>query len=68
MTKIFRIKNLDCANCASKIESKLNKLKSINNASVNYLTQKIMIDYNEEFNLEEVIRVCKKIEPDCEIL
>ena len=68
MTKVFRIKNLDCANCASKIESKLNKLKSINNASVNYLTQKIMIDYNEEFNLEEVVRVCKKIEPDCEIL
>jgi len=69
MIKILRINNLDCANCATKIETKIKKLKSVNDCSVNYLTQKIMIDTNEDFSLilPEIENICKKIEPDCKI-
>ena len=68
MIKTFKMKDLDCANCAAKMEGAINKIKGVNEATVSYLTQKLTLDYSEE-NFEEIkteITKCvKKIEPDC---
>lgn len=71
MTKVFRLKDLDCANCAAKMENCLKKIDAINHVSVNFLTQKMIIDVNDdEFEsvLQQVVKICKKIEPDCKIM
>mgnify|MGYP003571448905 CR=1 FL=1 len=71
MTKVFHLKDLDCANCAAKMEHCLQKIDAINHVSVNYLTQKMMIDAkDDEFEtvMQQVVKVCKKIEPDCKIM
>ncbi len=71
MTKIFRLQDLDCANCAAKMENCIKKIDAINHVSVNYLTQKMMIDADDaEFDnaMQQVVKVCKKIEPDCKIM
>ncbi|MCM1404224.1 MAG: cation transporter [Prevotella sp.] len=71
MTKIFRLRDLDCPNCAAKMEQAVKKISAVNHATVNYLTQKMMIDAEErEFEnvMQQVIKVCKKIEPDCKII
>lgn len=71
MTKIFRLKDLDCANCAAKMEQNIKKIDAVNQASVNFLTQKMMIDADDaQFDtvMQEVVKICKKIEPDCKII
>ena len=71
MTKIFRLKDLECANCAAKMEQNIKKLDAVNQASVNFLTQKMMIDAeDEQFDnvMQQVVKICHKIEPDCKII
>lgn len=71
MKKIFRLKDLDCANCAAKMERNIKKVKGVNDASVNFLTQKMTVDAEEsrfEEIMDEVVRLCKKVEPDCVIV
>ncbi len=70
MEKIFRIKNLDCANCALKLEKKLSKIKGIESVEVNFLAQKITICGNKEVfesKMDEIRKICKKFD-DCEIV
>ena len=71
MTKVLRVSNLDCANCAAKLERAIGKLDGVNSASVSFLTQKITLDV-EEARLDDVMndvkRVCKKVEPDMRVL
>ncbi len=71
MTKIFRLKDLDCPNCAAKMEQAVKKIDAVNQATVNYMTQKMMIDADDsqfDFVMQQVVKVCKKIEPDCKII
>lgn len=71
MKKSYKLKNLDCANCAAKIEAAINKLDGVNSATISFITQKFVIDANEdkfEQILEESARICRKVEPDCTIL
>lgn len=71
MTKVFRLKDLDCANCAAKMENCIKKLDAINHVSVNFVTQKMMIEAgDDEFDavMQEVVKICKKVEPDCQII
>ena len=71
MTKVFRLKDLECANCAAKMEQAINKIDAVNHASVNFLTQKMMIDAEDtqfETVMQQVVKICKKIEPDCKIM
>ena len=71
MINVFNLKDLDCANCAAKMEHCLKKIDNINHVSVNYFTQKMIIDVNDtEFEnvIQQVIKICKKIEPDCKIM
>lgn len=68
MTKIFELEDLDCANCANKMETEIKKIDGVNSASVSFLQQKMIIDAEEsKFNeiMKKVVKICKKVEPDC---
>lgn len=71
MKKKFKLQDLDCANCAAKMEDAIKKIKGVNDASVSFMTQKMMVDAEDDrFDdiMKEVVRVCAKVEPDCQIL
>lgn len=71
MKKKFKLEDLDCANCAAKMEDAIKKLDGVNDASVSFMTQKMMVDAEDDrFDeiMDEVARVCAKVEPDCKIL
>lgn len=68
MERIFKVLNLDCAHCANKMEGAISKIDGVNNVSVNFLAQKIVLEYEEnkqESIIEKMLAICKKIEPDC---
>lgn len=70
MTKTYKIE-VDCANCANKMEDAAKKTAGIKAASVNFMTQKMTVEFTEEANVFEVMKAvlknCKKVERDCEI-
>ena len=71
MKKKFKLQDLDCANCAAKMEDAIKKLPGVNDANVSFMMQKMTIDAEDDkFDaiMEEVVRVCAKVEPDCKIL
>ena len=70
MKKTFMLEDLDCAHCAAKMEDAINKLEGVNKATVNLLAQKMTVDaVDDRFDeiMQEIVKVCKKVEPDCEI-
>ena len=71
MKKKFKLEDLDCANCAAKMEEAIKKLDGVNDASVNFMMQKMTIDAEgSRFDeiMKAVVTVCAKVEPDCKIL
>lgn len=71
MKKKFKLEDLDCANCAAKMEEAIKKIEGVNDATVSFLAQKMTIDaQDEKFDeiMKEVVKVCAKVEPDCKIL
>ena len=70
MKKRYNLRDLDCANCAAKMENAIRKIDGVRGASVSFLTQKLTIEAEEE-RMDEILRsavaVCRKIEPDCTI-
>ena len=61
---------VDCANCAAKVEAAVKKIDGVNDASVNFMAQKLVLDADDaRFDdiLKEVVAVAKKVEPDCEL-
>ena len=70
MIKKFNMKNVDCANCAAKMEEGIKKLDGVNDARVNFLTQKLVIDSDrDDFDslMKAVLRVCQKVDSDVDI-
>lgn len=68
MKKKFKLTDLDCANCAAKMEDAIKKLDGVNDAGVSFMMQKMTIDADDarfEEIMKEVVEVCKKVEPDC---
>jgi len=68
MKKRYVIEDLCCANCAAKMEDGIRKIDGVNSATINFLTQKLTLDAEDErFDaiLDEAERIIKKIEPDC---
>ena len=67
----FKIKGLDCANCAAELERKINKLEEIESASLSFMTERLVIEINDNLNKEDVLnnlkRIIKKEEPDVAI-
>ena len=71
MRKVFKLEDLDCANCAAKMERAILKIEGVSFASVSFMTQKMTVDADDaRFDeiMDEVVRVCAKVEPDCQIL
>ena len=68
MKKKFKLTDLDCANCAAKMEDAIKKLDGVNDVSVSFMMQKMTIDADDaRFDeiMKEVVEVCRKVEPDC---
>ena len=71
MKKKFKLQDLDCANCAAKMEDAIKKIPGVNDANVSFMMQKMTVDAEDDkFDaiMEEVVRVCAKVAPDCKIL
>ena len=71
MKKKFKLQDLDCANCAAKMEEAIKKIDGVSDASVSFMTQKMTIDADDtrfDAIMDEVVKVCKKVEPDCVII
>ena len=71
MKKIFKLEDLDCANCAAKMERAVSKLDGVDAVNVSFMTQRMSIDADEtRFDeiMDNVLKTCRKIEPDCKIV
>ncbi|HIR01847.1 MAG TPA: cation transporter [Candidatus Aveggerthella stercoripullorum] len=71
MRKVFKLQDLDCANCAAKMEAAINKIDGVEKATMSFMTQKLTIvadDARFDAIMDEVERACAKVEPDMEIL
>ena len=71
MTRHYKLTDIDCANCAAKIEAKIQKIKGVESASVVFLSQKVTISADEsEFDriYAEAVKAVKNVEPDCELV
>lgn len=71
MRKSYKLLDLDCANCAAKMEDAIRKIDGVLSATVSFMSQKLTIETEDgrmDAVMKEVVRACKKVEPDCEIL
>jgi len=69
MQKKFKIE-VDCANCAAKIETAIKELPGVKNASVSFMAQKLLLEVDDDkFDavLKDAVKAAKKVEPDFEI-
>ena len=70
MKKSYKI-DVDCANCANKMEEAAQKPAGVKNASVNFMMLKMNVEFEDGYNpkevMQEVRKNCKKVEDDCEI-
>ena len=66
MKKTYKIE-VDCANCANKMEDAARKTAGVQTAAVNFMTQKIIVEFDEGREPKAVRAACKRVEPDCEI-
>lgn len=71
MKKVLKLENLGCANCAAKMEDAVRKISGVKDASVSFMTQKLILEA-EDGLIEDVVRkaekACRRIEPDCRIV
>lgn len=71
MKKRFQLTHLDCANCAAKMERSVAKIDGVQNVSISFMAQRMAIEADEdrfEEIMDEVVKKCKKVEPDCRII
>lgn len=70
MKKTYKIE-VDCANCANLMEDTTSKVEGVKSATVNFMTQKMIVEFADDHDpkavMQEVLKACKKVEPDCEI-
>ena len=70
MKKIYSIE-VDCANCANLMEEAANKTEGVASAAVNFMTQKMTVEFadgeDEKKVMKKVLKACRRVEPDCEI-
>ena len=70
MTKTYQIE-VDCANCAEKMQEAAKKTEGVADATVSFMTQKMKVEFTEGADIKnvmkEVLKACRKVEPDCAI-
>ncbi len=71
MKKKFKMEDLDCANCAAKMEALIKKIPGVNDANMNFMTQKLTLDADDDL-FEEILaeaqKCCDKVDKGCRIL
>lgn len=71
MKKVIAMQDLDCANCAAKMEQSISKIDGVNSVSINFMLQKMTLDLADNADQVEVINkikaAVKKVEPDCRL-
>lgn len=71
MKKNFKMQDLDCANCAAKMERAIAKIDGVNTVNISFMTQRMSIEAEEgcfEEVMEKVVKACRKVDPDCKII
>lgn len=70
MKKTYQIE-VDCANCAAKMEEAAKKVAGVAEATVSFMTQKMKVEFEEgadkDVVMQDILKACKKVESDCEI-
>ena len=70
MKKVYKVEDLECANCANKMECAIRKIEGVQSASVSFMGQKIVVEAEEaDFPAieKQMVKECRKIEPDCRV-
>ena len=70
MKKTYKLCEVDCPNCAAKMEREINKLEEVEKAGVSFITQKLTIEADNITDelLDKIQEIVKKVEPDCNIV
>lgn len=71
MKRVYKLEDLDCANCAAKMERAIAKIDGVDAVSISFMAQRMSIEADEsrlDEIMREVVKVCRKVEPDCRIL
>ena len=71
MKKNYKLEDLDCANCAAKMERAVAKIDGVNSVSISFMSQRMAIEADDsrfEEIIDQVVKTCKKVEPDCRII
>ena len=71
MKKNYKLEDLDCANCAAKMERAVAKIDVVNSVSISFMSQRMAIEADDsrfEEIMDQVVKTCKKVEPDCRII
>ncbi len=71
MKKKFKMVDLDCANCAAKMETAINKIDGVKEATVSFMTQRLVIEADDDrFDeiVAEAVKAVQKVDPDCKVL
>lgn len=71
MKKVYKITDIDCANCAAKLERALAKVEGVQNVSISFLSQRLALEAEDgrfEEVFDNVVKVCRRVEPDCKIV
>lgn len=70
MKKTYNIE-VDCTNCANLMEEAIRRIPGVASATVNFMTQKMIVEFEEGQDeakvMKQVLKACRKVEPDCEI-
>ena len=72
MKKKFKMMNLDCANCAAKMEEGIKKISGVSDATVSFMTQKLTLEIEDDANMDEIVEKAQecvtKVSIVCEII
>ena len=72
MKKTYKLRDLDCANCAVKMENAIGKLPEVSSVTVSFMTQKMTVEYDDGVEeaeaLKQIRKIIRRVEPDCEVL
>lgn len=72
MKKVYELTDLCCAACAAEIERDINKVPGVASCNVNFIMQKMTVDYEEGANygsvLKSVTKTVRRVEPDCDVV
>lgn len=71
MIKVYKFEELDCANCAAKMETAINKMPEVKRATISFMTQKLTLECDGEITedlLKKIEKTCRKVERDCRLI